>query len=104
VLKADNPESFRSILLIAALHFAWRSGNLGEYERTYLYHKIKCMESVNKHLAEWSRDGNLACMNTIATLCMVEVTTSRSADLGVFWTNPAYNRGAWGIYPKQMSI
>ncbi|KAK2686133.1 hypothetical protein QWA68_015093 [Fusarium oxysporum] len=71
-LNSENPDSFRSILLIAALYFAWRSGKLGVYERTYLYHKVKSIESVNKHLNGLSRKGALTCMSTVATLCMVE--------------------------------
>ncbi|WKT42267.1 hypothetical protein QSH57_007103, partial [Fusarium oxysporum f. sp. vasinfectum] len=71
-LNSENPDSFRSILLIAALYFAWRSGKLGVYERTYLYHKVKSIESVNKYLNGLSRKGALTCMSTVATLCMVE--------------------------------
>ncbi|KAH8882078.1 hypothetical protein GQ53DRAFT_886066 [Thozetella sp. PMI_491] len=72
VLSTENPDSFRSILLIAALHFAWWPGKLGGYERTYLYHKVKCIESVNKHLKSLRSESALVCMSMVATLCMVE--------------------------------
>lgn len=103
-LNSENPDSFRSILLIAALHFAWRTGNLGEYERTYLYHKVKAIESVNKYLNDLSRKGDLTCMSTVATLCLVEVGIFSFYRSWHIWTNMHANREVWAISPRQSLI
>ncbi len=58
---ADDPIAFRSTLLIAALHYAWRYSNLEPFESTFIFHKVEGMRMINDALVE-GPDPSTACL------------------------------------------
>ncbi|KAF4456639.1 Hypothetical protein F53441_1297 [Fusarium austroafricanum] len=76
VSKSTSPSSsgsgLRNILIIAAFQHAWRFGDLGVFEQTFLYHKCQTVALVNAHL----RPSQFVpfCAQHIITLCFSEFT------------------------------
>ncbi|KAH8898050.1 hypothetical protein GQ53DRAFT_837066 [Thozetella sp. PMI_491] len=68
----QDPTAFRSTLLMAALHYSWRTGSLQDYENTFLYYKGESIRLVNEWLHSPDGRTSSACMKLIATLSVTE--------------------------------
>ena len=80
VLATQNPDAFRSILLLAAVHYSWKTGALNHFESTYLLHKLDCIRAINHSLADPNGIVSTACIKTVATLCITEVSRDVSQN------------------------
>lgn len=69
----QHPDILRNTLLVAAMHYAWRVGELKGFESTYLFHKIDTMQLLNTSLRGSEGIGHAALARYIATLCQTEV-------------------------------
>jgi predicted rRNA methylase YqxC with S4 and FtsJ domains len=69
----SNPDSLRSAVLMAGIHFAFNVGTLSKFETTFLYHKIEAVQQVRK----WVSRGGIKLLagitKQIATLTFAEV-------------------------------
>nr|CEG03931.1 unnamed protein product [Fusarium acuminatum CS5907] len=66
-----NAGTLHNVILIAALHYVWKTGHLGPFEATFLYHKIESIRMINTWLNSDSHD-RLLCLKHITTLCFTE--------------------------------
>ncbi|KAI5455990.1 hypothetical protein BGZ63DRAFT_367804 [Mariannaea sp. PMI_226] len=71
-LTIQNPNAFRSSLLIAALHYTWNAGSLRSYESTFLFHKVDAMQLINEWLGSPSPKLVTTCIREICTLAFAE--------------------------------
>ncbi|KAG8675856.1 hypothetical protein FPOAC1_001851 [Fusarium poae] len=69
----SNPDSLRSAVLMAGIHFAFNVGTLSKFETTFLYHKIEAVQQVRK----WVSRGDIKLLagitKQIATLTFAEI-------------------------------
>lgn len=92
VLATQDPEAFRSILLLAAVHHSWKTGALHHFEATYLFHKIECIRAINQYLSNTARYVSTACIKAVATLCITEVSCDGSTSAIVYLlTHPRFS-------------
>ncbi|KAH8893660.1 hypothetical protein GQ53DRAFT_821592 [Thozetella sp. PMI_491] len=70
----QHPDDFRGVVLLAALHFRWSTGDLGDFESTYVTTKIECIRTVNRLLGcpKEDHDAIRSRFSLVATLCLVE--------------------------------
>jgi hypothetical protein len=73
VLCTKDADALRCVLLIAGLHFGNKAIGLGQFEPTYLHHKVQCIQTVNGLLDASLHSQDSSLVRMIATLCMVEV-------------------------------
>ncbi|KAH8901290.1 hypothetical protein GQ53DRAFT_740295 [Thozetella sp. PMI_491] len=71
-IAGQDPIELRTSLLIAALHYAWKTREYQTFESTYLFHKIECINLANKCLNDFDATKTTATVKLIATLCVVE--------------------------------
>ncbi|KAH7126126.1 hypothetical protein EDB81DRAFT_810448 [Dactylonectria macrodidyma] len=68
----QSPDTLRSSLLIAGLHYAWNSGQLQNFESTFLFHKVEAMRLVNVWLGNLQPKAATSCIREISTLAFAE--------------------------------
>ena len=79
----QNRTLFRSLLLLAGLHYSWNTGHLREYEATYLLHRIESLRAINDFIKDTNRDPRelRAQLGVIATLCLTDVSLALSIQV-----------------------
>jgi hypothetical protein len=72
----SSPDSFRGVLLLAGLHFYWKTGDLGEFAYTYYMHKLEWIRSINEFLGRNDHDliTFRTYLNIIGTTALIEVS------------------------------
>ena len=61
------------MLIVAGLHFAWKTGNFAEFEKTFLFHRGESIRLASKFLGHGSTRTSRDCMKLVAALSLVEV-------------------------------
>jgi hypothetical protein len=61
------------MLLMAALHYSWKTGSLQAFENTFLFHKGESIRLVNDWLGDRSVMTITSCIKLVATLSIAEV-------------------------------
>lgn len=69
----NDPHALRLTLLIAALHFEWTTGSMQSFESTFLFHKVKLIQMVNKWITKRQPQLKACIISQIASLCFIEV-------------------------------
>ena len=47
-----DPYALRSTMLIAGLHYLWKTGHLQSYERTFLFHKGETIRTIKEWIVK----------------------------------------------------
>ncbi|KAK4067232.1 uncharacterized protein Triagg1_7675 [Trichoderma aggressivum f. europaeum] len=102
----DDPHALRLTLLIAALHFEWTTGHMQSFESTFLFHKAKLIQMVNKWITKGQPAEHMACIiNQIASLCFIELCLghvfSAKAHLGGMLSLLKERKRHWQRSPEQ---
>lgn len=71
--SAQDAVAFRSLLIIAAMHYTWGNGSFAGFTSTFLFHRGESIRLVNRWLEDHFFMSSLSCMKLVATLCIAEV-------------------------------
>lgn len=63
----------RTSLFFASLAFKFKTGDLGAFETTFMFHLGDCIRTINRWLTDLKTSANATCLRLVATLCYVEV-------------------------------
>ncbi|KAL6884719.1 hypothetical protein GGI43DRAFT_426735 [Trichoderma evansii] len=101
----NDPHALRLTLLIAALHFEWTTGSMQSFESTFLFHKVKLIQMVNKWITKGQPQLMACIVSQIASLCFIELCLghvfSAKAHLGGMLNLLKERKRHWQRLPKQ---
>ncbi|KAG9252137.1 uncharacterized protein F5Z01DRAFT_251304 [Emericellopsis atlantica] len=69
-----DPTALRSAVLLASVHYAWSTGQLADFAKTYFFHKVENIRLINTKIQRTMRTRLelCDCIKEVATLAMVE--------------------------------
>ena len=80
VPNINQPMAMQNVMIVAGLHFVWKSGALREFESCFLLHRGHLIRAVNESLARAHEKQLVTLTVQVATLCLAEVRTTPSTS------------------------
>jgi hypothetical protein len=88
-----DPINLQTTMLLAAVHYAWRTGSMKGYEKAYLYYRYESIRFVNELIVADVNKISIKGLKLIAMLSLIEVslllTTSMVRQLTLFGVDSA---------------